>query len=181
MSINFPAQTFNGLAVATAYVITWSLTTLSYTITITVAPALDQISSRDNVIVRYYSTASGDGNVSCRTDTAGWRWSRRLWWWWPLQPERGAAVTTVPRIRRLWAVICAGTAGREVIEITAREPDTIGMFGVLLLTGMIAGDRLSLGSISSAIRSPIRTSLARRPRTGRRRFSRVRRTVPGRC
>jgi hypothetical protein len=54
-------------------------------------------------------------------------------------------VTAVPSIRRLWAVIRAGTAGREVIEITAREPDTAGMSGVLLLTGMIAGDRLSLG------------------------------------
>lgn len=54
-------------------------------------------------------------------------------------------MTAVPSIRRLWAVIRAGTAGREVIEITAREPDTTGMSGVLLLTGMIAGDRLSLG------------------------------------
>lgn len=54
-------------------------------------------------------------------------------------------MTAVPSIRRLWAVIRAGTAGREVIEITAREPDTSGMSGVLLLTGMIASDRLSLG------------------------------------
>jgi hypothetical protein len=54
-------------------------------------------------------------------------------------------MTAVPRIRRLWAVIRTGAAGREVIEITAREPDTAGMSGVLLLTGMIAGDRLSLG------------------------------------
>lgn len=53
-------------------------------------------------------------------------------------------MTAVPRIRRLWAVIRAGGAGRETIEITAREPDTKGMSGVLLLNGMIAGDSLSL-------------------------------------
>jgi hypothetical protein len=53
-------------------------------------------------------------------------------------------MTAVPRIRRLWAVIRAGAAGRETIEITAREPDTKGMSGVLLLSGMIAGDSLSL-------------------------------------
>jgi hypothetical protein len=58
-SINFPGHAFDNLTAATAYVITWSLSTLSYTIT--AAPALDQITSPDNVIVRYYSTASVDG------------------------------------------------------------------------------------------------------------------------
>ncbi len=53
-------------------------------------------------------------------------------------------MSAVPRIRRLWAVIRQGAAGREVIEITAREPNTQGMSGVLLLNGMIAGDSLSL-------------------------------------
>lgn len=53
-------------------------------------------------------------------------------------------MTAVPRIRRLWAVIRPGAAGRQVIDLTAREPDTTGMSGALLLSGMIAGDSLSL-------------------------------------
>lgn len=53
-------------------------------------------------------------------------------------------MTAVPRIRRLWAVIRPGAAGRQIIDLTAREPDTAGMSGVLLINGMIAGDSLSL-------------------------------------
>ncbi len=50
----------------------------------------------------------------------------------------------VPEVRRLWAVIKPGTAGREVLHLTAREPDCTGMSGVLLLTGMLVDDGLEL-------------------------------------
>jgi hypothetical protein len=50
----------------------------------------------------------------------------------------------VPQIRRLWAVIKRGSAGREVLHLTAHEPDTVGMSGVLLLNGMLADDDVSL-------------------------------------
>lgn len=50
----------------------------------------------------------------------------------------------VPQIRRLWGVLRPGPAGREVLHLTAHEPETEGMSGVLLLTGMLAGDEVSL-------------------------------------
>jgi hypothetical protein len=53
-------------------------------------------------------------------------------------------VSAVPLVRRLWGVIKPGAAGREVIHLTKIEPDIAGMSGVLLLTGMLADDDLSL-------------------------------------
>ncbi len=67
--IDFPARTFEGLTVATPYVITWSLSEQAYAIT--ALPAVDQITSSDNVIVRYYSTASQDGTYPAQPTPPG--------------------------------------------------------------------------------------------------------------
>lgn len=63
---------------------------------------------------------------------------------------------TIPAIRRLWGVIRAAGSGRNVLAITAREPDPANMRGALLLTGMLADDgrELTLDIVSDPTKDP---------------------------
>lgn len=62
----------------------------------------------------------------------------------------------IPAIRRLWGVIRDAGSGRNVLAITAREPDPANMRGALLLTGMLADDgrELTLDIVSDPTKDP---------------------------
>ena len=69
---------------------------------------------------------------------------------------------TIPRVRRLWGVIRDAGSGRNMLAITAREPDPANMRGALLLTGMLADDgrELVLDIVSDPSQDPALTGPA---------------------
>ena len=60
--ISFPAASFSNLTAGTGYVVVWSLPVQSYIVAAaSEQAAIDAVSTGDNVIVRYVSTAADDG------------------------------------------------------------------------------------------------------------------------